>query len=250
MDTAVVDDEFIRLFIMANFASEVEKKLIPVLRMHTFNLDIPSIDESTLRIMIDCRYFEFTVNHYSAIASVSPDIGIEFILKNQDEYMDLRNSISMPIDLFERLMFSDGFREEHKSQLFSEYAENCMTEKIALQMNTLHLPITKDILYAAWNCVDQGKHGQLLLENCTILDADELEQRFEEIGGIYAELADRTRRHEATLSAIPQHKLLAEHLQAVGYITSWEEKNEKFYDPVLEKEMSRKFLKLRIKQVK
>ena len=250
MDTAVVDDEFIRLFIMANFASEVEKKLIPVLRMHTFNLDIPSIDESTLRIMIDCRYFEFTVNHYSAIASVSPDIGIEFILKNQDEYMDLRNSISMPIDLFERLMFSDGFRQEHKSQLFSEYAENCMTEKIALQMNTLHFPITKDILYAAWNCVDQGKHGQLLLENCTILDADELEQRFEEIGGIYAELADRTRRHEATLSAIPQHKLLAEHLQAVGYITSWEEKNEKFYDPVLEKEMSRKFLKLRIKQVK
>lgn len=250
MDTTIVDDEFIRMFIMANFASEVEKKLIPVLRMHTFNLDIPSIDESTLRIMIDCRYFEFTVNHYSAIASVSPDIGIEFILKNQDEYMDLRNSISMPIDLFERLMFSDGFRQEHKSQLFTEYAENCMTEKIALQMNTLHLPITKDILYAAWNCVDQGKHGQLLLENCTILDADELEQRFEEIGGIYAELADRTRRHEATLSAIPQHKLLAEHLQAVGYITSWEEKNEKFYDPVLEKEMSRKFLKLRIKQVK
>lgn len=250
MDTTVVDDEFIRMFIMANFASEVEKKLIPVLRMHTFNLDIPSIDESTLRILIDCKYFEFTVNHYSAIASVSPDIGIEFILKNQDEYMDLRNSISMPIDLFERLMFSDGFRQEHKTQLFSEYAENCMTEKIALQMNTLHLPITKDILYAAWNCVDQGKHDQLLLENCTILNADELEQRFEEIGGIYAELADRTRRHEATLSAIPQHKLLAEHLQAVGYITSWEEKNEKFYDPVLEKEMSRKFLKLRIKQVK
>ena len=29
-----------------------------------------------------------------------------------------------------------------------------------------------------------------------------------------------------------------------------ESKNEKFYDPVLEKEMSRKFLKLRIKQVK
>ena len=52
------------------------------------------------------------------------------------------------------------------------------------------------------------------------------------------------------MHAIPQHKLLAEHLQAVGYITSWEEKNEKFYDPVLEKETSRKFLKFRIKQVK
>ena len=235
---------------MADFASEVEKKLIPILRMNTFNLDITSIGESTLRIMIDCRYFEFTANHYSAIAGVSPDIGVEFILKNQDAYMDLKNSISMSIDLFERLMFSNSLQEEDKSQLFSEYAENCMTEKIALQMNSLHLPITKDIFNAAWNCVDRDKHVQLLLENCTVLNNDELEQRFEEIGGVYANLADRTRRREATLSANPQNKLLTEHLQSVDYITSWEEKTEKSFDPVLEEEINRKILKLRIKQVK
>lgn len=61
----------------------------------------------------------------------------------------------------------------------------------------------------------------------------------------YTALADRTRRHEAELSATPQHVLLAKHLQTVGYITSWEEK----VSP-LEKETSRKVLKLRIKQVK
>lgn len=250
MDTVAVDDELIRMFVMADFAAEVKKKLIPVLRMKNFNLDIPSIDESTLRIMIDCKYFEFTVNHYTAIADISPAIGIDFILENQDEYMDLRNSISMSTDLFERLMFSNDFQKEHKAQLFSEYAEDCMTEKIALQMNALHLPITKDIFNAAWNCIDQGKRCQLLLENCTILNADDLEQRFGEIGGAYAELADRTRRHEVTLSAIPQNKLLVEHLQDVGYITSWEEKTKKDFDPVLEKETSQKILKLRIKQIK
>lgn len=250
MDTAAVDDEFIRMFIMESFACEVKEKLIPILRMSTFDLDIPSIDESTLRIMVDCRYFEFTINHYSAIASVSANVGIEFILKNQDAYMEQRNNISMSSNLLERLIFSDVFRQEYRSQLFSEYAESYITEKIALQMNTLHLPITKDILYAAWNCVDQGKREQLLLENCTVLDANDFEQLFGEIGGSYTELTDRTRRHEVTLLAIPQNKLLAERLQAVGYITSWEERSEKIYDPVFEKEKNRKTLKLRIKQVK
>ncbi len=248
MDTIAVDDELIQMFVMADFVSEVKKKLIPVLRMKTFNLDISSIDESTLRIMINCKYFEFSVNHYTAIADISPAIGTDFILENQDEYMDLRKSISMSTDLFERLMFSNGLKQENKAQLFSEYAEDCMTEEIALQMNELHLPITKDIFYAAWNCTNQGKRCQLLLKNCTILNADDLEQRFGEIGGAYAELADRTRRHEVTLSAIPQNNLLVEHLQDVGYITSWEEKTKIDFDPVLEKETSRKILKLRIKQ--
>ena len=110
--------------------------------------------------------------------------------------------------------------------------------------------VAKDILYAAWNCVDQGKREQLLLENCTVLDANDFEQLFGEIGGSYTELTDRTRRHEVTLLAIPQNKLLAERLQAVGYITSWEERSEKFYDPVFENEKNRETLKLRIKQVK
>ena len=164
--------------------------------------------------------------------------------------MEQRNSISMSSNLLERLIFSDVFRQEYRSQLFSEYAESYITEKIALQMNTLHLPITRDILYTAWNCDDQGKREQLLLENCTVLDANDFEQLFGEIGGSYTELTDRTRRHEVTLLAIPQNKLLAERLQAVGYITSWEERSEKIYNPVFEKEKNRKILKLRIKQVK
>ena len=49
-------------------------------------------------------------------------------------------------------------------------------------------------------------------------------------------------------TAIPQNNLLVEHLQDVGYITSWEEKTKIDFDPVLEKETSRKILKLRIKQ--
>ena len=114
-------------------------------------------------------------------------------------------------------------------------------------MYTLHMPVTKGIFAKAWTCVDEGEQEQLLLENCTVLDAVELAQKFKEMGGNHTALADRTRRHEVNLSATSQHIQLAKYLESIGYITSWEEKT---FEPAVKKETSRKFLKLRIRRIK
>lgn len=243
-DPEVVPDDFIQEFILADVEPTIKERLLPVLRMKNFTLAISSIDEPTLRIMIDCQYFAFTDKAYSEVASKSPDLGLSFILHNQGAYMEQCEKIPMTTNLLEDLLPS-SLRQEYKSELFSIYAEKYMTTKIALQMKRLCMPVTQDIFDAAWDCVDEGERGQLLLENCPVLDAADLAQKFSEIGGDYTALADRTRRQEAEQSATPQHELLAKHLQTVGYITSWEEK----VSP-LEKETSRKVLKLRIKQVK
>ena len=68
-DTSVVGDEFIKEFISSRFDVEVERKLIPVLKMDNFDINISTIDQSTLRIMIDCRYFEFSAERYTKACS-------------------------------------------------------------------------------------------------------------------------------------------------------------------------------------
>lgn len=250
MDAAEVPDDFIRQFIQVDVEPVTKQILIPVLRMKSFDLAISSIDKITLEIMIGCKYFEFTVSNYSAVKDVSPDLGLQFVLNNQDEYMDLKTSISMTTGLFEGLICSRIFRPEYRVQLFLKYGKNYMTEKVALHMNELQLPVTKEIFNVAWSQVSQEMHTELLLENCTIFNADELEQRFREIGGEYLELADRTRRHDVILSDTPQNKKLAEHLKTVGYITSREEKSKRLVDSDPGGEKGQKILKLRVKQVK
>lgn len=245
----VVPDDFIQEFILTDVETTLKEKLLPVLRMKDFNIPLPSIDESTLQIMINCQYFAFTVAAYSDVDSVSADMSLIFILKNQDAYMSLHEGIPMTSDLLEKLLAS-SLQQEYKSKLFSAYAEDYMTKKIALQMYTLHMPVTKGVFAEAWNCVDEREQEQLLLENCTVLDSAELEQKFKEVGGDYAELANRTRRHEVNLSATPHNIQLANHLKTIGYITSLEEKEEPTFDPVLGKVTSRKLLKLRIRQIK
>ena len=245
----VVSDNFIQDFILTDVEMTAKEKLLPVLRMKNFDIPLSSIDESTLQVMIDCQYFAFTVAAYSNVDSVSSDMSLLFILKNQDAYMSLHEDISMTSDLLENLLDS-SLQQEYKCQLFSTYAEEHMTKKIALQMHTLFMPVTKGVFAQAWTCVDEGEQEQLLLENCTVLGTVELAKKFEEMGGDYIALADRTSRHEVNLFATPQRIQLANHLQSIGYITSWEEKKEKIFDPVLKKVTSRKLLKLRIRKIK
>ena len=250
MDTAVVDDSFIKAFIEADFEQEIEQKLLPVLRLEKFDLEISSIAEPTLRIMVDCNYFEFSADRYIAVNDVSSEIGIKFILKNQEDYMSLSDSIRMTSSLLEQLVFNDDFAVNNRHQLFCDYAESYMTEKIAMQMKAHNLPVSKDIFEAAWNCTAQEDHIELLLDYCTILNAGELEQYFAKLRAPYSELSDRSRRHEVSLPIKDKNKALAEHLKKIGYLTNWEEKTEKYFDAATECEKTRKILRLRIKQVK
>lgn len=250
MDTAVVDDSFIKAFIEADFQQEIERKLLPVLRLKKFDLEISSIAEPTLRIMVNCQYFEFTADRYTAVNDVSSEIGIKFILKNQEDYMSLSDSIPMTSSLLEQLVFNDDFAVNNRHQVFCDYAESYMTEKIAMQMKTHNLPVSKDIFEAAWNCTAQEDHIELMLDYCTILNAEELEQYFAELRAPYSELSDRSRRHEVSLPVKDKNKALAEYLKKIGYLTNWDEKTEKYFDAATECEKTRKVLKLRIKQVK
>lgn len=250
LDTAVVDDSFIKAFIAVDFEQEIEQKLLPVLRLENFDLNISSIAESTLRIMVDCNYFEFTADRYSIISSVSSDIGIRFIIKNQEEYMSWSDSIPMTSSLLEQLVFNDDFDKNNRCRVFRDYAESYMTEKIAMQMKLCNLPVSKDIFVAAWSCTDKEKRIDLLLDYCTILNADELEQYFAELETPYSELSDRSRRHDVVLQVVDKNKALAEYLKEIEYLTSYEEKDEKYFDSVAGCEKTRKILKLRIKRLR
>ena len=248
--TAVVDDSFIKAFITAEFEQEIEQKLLPVLRLENFDLDISSIEESTLRIMVGCNYFEFTSDRYSTVNTVSSDIGIKFIINNQEEYMSLIDSIPMTSSLLEQLVFNDDFDVDNQCQVFCDYAKNYMTEKIAMQMKACDLPVSKDIFVAAWNCINQEERTELMLDYCTMLNADELEQYFAELRAPYSELSDRSRRHEVSLPIKDKNKALAEYLKKIGYLTNWDEKGEKYFDAAADCEKIRKVLRLRIKQVR
>lgn len=145
-------------------------------------INISTIDQSTLRIMIDCRYFEFSAERYTKLAAISYDLGKAFITRNQAEFMSVKDQIAMSENLFEDLISNEYIQKEYKDKIFTEYAESYMTEGVAMKMAMLRLPVTKDIVDVAMNCVDEKNQAKILFANCSIYDAEDLQQKFSELG--------------------------------------------------------------------
>lgn len=59
-----------------------------------------------------------------------------------------------------------------------------------------------------------------MIRYMSLLDADDFEVCFSELGEIYAPLAERTRRHDVSIEFSDKHALLADRLKEIDYITS------------------------------
>ena len=59
-----VTDNFAKDIINAKFEDSVLKKLLPVLPMKTFDLDVEQLPENILAIMVECNYFGYTIEYY------------------------------------------------------------------------------------------------------------------------------------------------------------------------------------------
>lgn len=77
-----------------------------------------------------------------------------------------------------------------------------MTAGVATKMVVLKLPVTKEIVDIAMNCVDQKNKAEILFTNIDVYGADDLPRKFNELGGQYADLVDRTKRHEVLLQRL------------------------------------------------
>ena len=93
IDAEVVNDSFIKAFIGADFEQEIEQNSFLFCGWKNLTLKFRRLPEPALRIMVNCHYFEFTADRYTAVKDVSSEIGIKFILKNQEDYMSLSDSI-------------------------------------------------------------------------------------------------------------------------------------------------------------
>ena len=232
-DFSAENEAFIKGFINAGFEISALNALLPVLRLKEFDLSISSLDERVLQAMIACRYFAFTADTFEEVSKVdqvsdASNFALEFVLKNQAEFMQIMEDVRITQNLFEQLILNERFQKKYKDELFTEYAERYMTSKLATKMKVLELPVVKAIFESAWSAVSTNAEcEELLLDYYELLDADELEGHFAKIGGVYEGLTERNRVHDVRIPKTDKTYALAEYLKKIGYITSYKEDSQK-----------------------
>jgi hypothetical protein len=177
------------------------------------------------------------------------DLCVEFILKNQADYIAAIDNIQMDSKLLENLLFSDRLEAETTQILFDTYSSEYMTNRIAANLQAMGLTINLKIFNAAWGCLDEYGKQNLMLEHLELLDADAMHSCFAELEKWYSDFFDRSKQHVVELANTPENQKLAERLKAIDYITSYSLKEKKEYDSVTEAESVRRVISCRVKVI-
>ena len=249
-DSTCIDDEsFIKEFIEFDIDRDSFAKLLPKLPWNNFNLELSTLSEEKISTMISQKYFKFDADRFNELSEEFPALSVEFIIHNQSEYMSIYNQIDMDSTLLETLVFDQRFERANAQQLIDDYGTEYMTTKIARNLSTLRITLNMNLFDAAWALLDINEKERLMLEHLDLLNADKFEICFSELGGKYTELSDRSRRHNVSLTDSQDNLKLIYRLDETEYITSFQMKSIKEFDPVKSEDKTINKIICRIKAV-
>lgn len=247
--SCVADESFVSELIDTNIDNSVFENLLPKLPWNDFDKDLALVDKEKLSIMIEQRYFSFSVEKYNELAEISSNLSVEFLLINQQEYMSEHKDIVMTIDLLQSLVLSKKLSEINLMVLLNEHSDLFMNEEIAKAVASLKTGLNLKVFNAIWPYLNVENKLDLLMNNLDIIDADMFEACFTELDDPYSKFSDRKFRHDVILEYTDANLKLAQRLKTINYITSFQEKEKTEYDPVQSMEKQLKVISCRVKAV-
>lgn len=218
----IYDDALREEFIQSDVKPPEFTKLLKHMHLADFDIPLVNVHEVNVKAMIEEHYFSFTADRYKELSECYPELCKTFILENKDDFLATATEITLKAEVFEPLVLSDNTDTIFKEKVMSLYGTTLMSGKIAEYICLSKLAISKEVFDAAWTVLDECKKKELMFIHLDILNANDFEKCFAELGAPYQDLKDRSRRHNETLPESEEHKRLVKRLQQVNYITSYE----------------------------
>jgi hypothetical protein len=216
-----VTDKLKEDIITSDIEDNVFSKLISSLNINGFSSAYDTISDSKMKILIEKKAVPFLTENYEAISETHPDLRLEFLIINQNDYISNMDDITINEDLLYDLVISPQIPHNMKQTLISKYACDFMSKSLAQIIVGNAYVINKEIFFKAWEELDENNQNKLLLNNYRLLGCDDLERCFKKLNKIYKDLDDRTRRHDVKLRYSIENEKLAEYLEKKEYITSF-----------------------------
>lgn len=226
--TAGLTENFVVSFLQRGFSKEIYEQCIPImLTISNSQLQAiwSSLTDNVLTIMIKCHYFEFTKYYYEMIQSRNRELLHEYIICNQEAYVGILDNLpSIEPNDFEEFLLNRRVYKFTKEAMLKHFGARYSTSNIAKIVLDEKLKITKEVFWRLWSVLSEKKEKErLMLFYKTLLDADELERCFKDLGGKYELFTKRDKRHLVRLGLTRESKSLIQYLEEIGYITSYKE---------------------------
>lgn len=249
LDCDCVTSDFINQLIQSDLDDVIYGKLLTILRVKSFEVELAAISEKKVEILIALHYFPFDASFFKELHLAHPELCMAYVFANIDKQEIIVDELELDETHIERLIISNQATLKLKEALLKKYGAQHMSHAIAHYLVRNSITIDVSIFQEAWALLDLQERFDLMIRYMSLLDADDFEVCFSELGEIYALLAERTRRHDVSIEFSDKHALLADRLKEIDYITSQKIQDIPNNNP-LRHQPDKKEIVLRVKQVK
>lgn len=240
------EDDFIKELVESEVSQKVFEALFETYNLETISISYNKLSENKVAYLIRSKNIKFTIENYNIIEKHFIKYCDEFIICNQNKYIEVHQKIPMSSERLLALVIHPVMNEQNCDVLFKEYGIKYMSDDLAMKLTTIDRKIGIDVFDAAWKRLDLEKKEALMMNHLGILSADKFNKCFVELGEKYSEFVNRNYRRDVYIAYSENNLSFASRLKRVGYITSYESRE----NSILSNGKLKDGLLLRIKAVK
>ncbi len=225
-------DEFKESVILSSINFNAFEKILSKIRMDDFSIRVSAISKDKLTLMVQRRNFKFSVVDYEDLEEYKPELCVDFICLNQQDFIECINEITLSEQVFEQLICSDTLKPTTKPKVVEHYGLTLMTSKAANHLCSTTVAISREVFAKIWDCVDDTeKKYRLMVQHLDVLGKDDFEEYLIELGNPYQKLKRSASRHEEFIPDTQDNRALVDRLTRVQYLTSYEFEKQPVLDP-------------------
>jgi hypothetical protein len=226
-----LNDDFKREIILSEIDLTPFVGLLSCLRMAEFDIALADISKDKLDAMIQNRNFDFTVADYNELVAYAPELSPQYILLNQAGFAEVMDSIELSEAVFEVLIMSEDMNAMVKESIVKRDGAKLMTNAAAEYLCQRTMDFDQSVFKAIWEKIDDARKKEFLFNHIGMLDTDDFDRYFAELGDPYDKLKRIRCRHDEFIPDTPQNRSLVERLQSLQYLTSYEYETQTQHGP-------------------
>lgn len=226
-DREGITDQFIKDVIIEKMDKNIYKEFLSEFPISEFPNDLTEFSEEQIKVMIELRYFSFTVERLMELSEISSYLATDYILLNKNEYIKFQDDINLQGAVAELLINSDIFTNEEKITIIESLDLSEITLQMAIFVRNTNLKVCKEVVDWCWTLLSTDERYELFINHIEVYSKDELADRFAEFGRPYEELANRSKRHDVWLYDNKYNRKLFNYLYKIDYITSIRDEKDK-----------------------
>lgn len=128
------------------------------------------------------------------------------------------------------MLLNDTTIDKHfKPKILKKISAGIITKKLAQTIASNQFDVDKEYVERAWKFLDNTERHMLLVYHLQVYSVAEISRLLMELGGEWSKLSDNKSRHkeEISIDVNGHNERLLLQLQKKGFITSYQEKNDR-----------------------